>query len=398
MVSTPDLGIPELAQQQANPDVTHNEALQIIQALLKGVVDRAVNTPPGSPTDGDAYIIGAAPTGAWAGRANAIAVRVGTVWRFIPGNDDAGSAIAIGARHEGLTLWVNDENVRYTWSGSAWVQASIAASQVTNTPAGNIAATDVQAALNELDSEKVAKAGDTMTGALQLPNGAAATPSLRIGSNQTGLFTSTGSNVNLTQNGTFMWGFSATEMLGQNSAGAMGLRYAAQGALASIQMQTMWDNAFGSPRILIQHYRNTIASPNAVIQNDLLGDVAYCGGNATGSFARSEGAIDRATVIETTPSSSAFGTRKELHLIAVGGASPLEFWRQEYNTGLSMYGANVVIDQNRIHRHRSYTVGTLPSAATAGQTIYVSDESGGAVLAFSDGTNWRRVTDRAIVS
>jgi len=45
----------------------------------------------------------------------------------------------------------------------------------------------------------------------------------------------------------------------------------------------------------------------------------------------------------------------------------------------------------------SYTVGTLPGGA-AGTIIYVSNESGGAVLAFSDGTNWRRVTDRAIVS
>jgi len=46
----------------------------------------------------------------------------------------------------------------------------------------------------------------------------------------------------------------------------------------------------------------------------------------------------------------------------------------------------------------SFTVSTLPSASTAGQMIYVSNESGGAVIAFSDGTNWRRVTDRAIVS
>ena len=30
--------------------------------------------------------------------------------------------------------------------------------------------------------------------------------------------------------------------------------------------------------------------------------------------------------------------------------------------------------------------------------IYVSNESGGAVIAFSDGTNWRRVTDRAVIS
>jgi hypothetical protein len=47
----------------------------------------------------------------------------------------------------------------------------------------------------------------------------------------------------------------------------------------------------------------------------------------------------------------------------------------------------------------SYTVATVPSAATyARGMIYVSDEAGGAVPAFSDGANWRRVTDRAIVS
>lgn len=45
----------------------------------------------------------------------------------------------------------------------------------------------------------------------------------------------------------------------------------------------------------------------------------------------------------------------------------------------------------------SYTVATLPAVA-AGGMIYVSDETGGAVVAFGDGTNWRRVTDRAIVS
>jgi hypothetical protein len=46
----------------------------------------------------------------------------------------------------------------------------------------------------------------------------------------------------------------------------------------------------------------------------------------------------------------------------------------------------------------SYTVATLPVATTAGRLIYVSDESGGAVVAFSDGTNWRRLTDRAVVT
>ena len=46
-----------------------------------------------------------------------------------------------------------------------------------------------------------------------------------------------------------------------------------------------------------------------------------------------------------------------------------------------------------------FTVATLPPAnAGAGQIVHVSNEVGGAVLAFSDGTSWRRVTDRVVVS
>ena len=45
----------------------------------------------------------------------------------------------------------------------------------------------------------------------------------------------------------------------------------------------------------------------------------------------------------------------------------------------------------------SYTVASLP-APSAGLLALVTDESGGAVLAFADGAAWRRVTDRAVVS
>ena len=55
---------------------------------------------------------------------------------------------------------------------------------------------------------------------------------------------------------------------------------------------------------------------------------------------------------------------------------------------------------------QGYVVAALPDATEFGTTgtlpfssmIFVSDETGGATLAFSDGTNWRRVQDRAIVS
>jgi hypothetical protein len=46
----------------------------------------------------------------------------------------------------------------------------------------------------------------------------------------------------------------------------------------------------------------------------------------------------------------------------------------------------------------SFSVSSLPSVNPAGQMLFVTDETGGSVPAFSDGTNWRRVTDRQIVS
>lgn len=48
---------------------------------------------------------------------------------------------------------------------------------------------------------------------------------------------------------------------------------------------------------------------------------------------------------------------------------------------------------------KSYTVAGLPTASLyTGALVYVSNETGGAIPAFSDGTNWRRTSDRAIVS
>jgi len=54
--------------------------------------------------------------------------------------------------------------------------------------------------------------------------------------------------------------------------------------------------------------------------------------------------------------------------------------------------------KNNILYVPTFTVAGLPNATNYAGIIYVSDEVGGATLAFSDGTNWRRVQDRAIVS
>lgn len=68
--------------------------------------------------------------------------------------------------------------------------------------------------------------------------------------------------------------------------------------------------------------------------------------------------------------------------VAIGHAAPI--------TPLHV-GGPVRVDQ--------YAKAALPAVASvgAGTIAYVTDASGGAQLAFSDGTDWRKVSDRAVV-
>lgn len=63
------------------------------------------------------------------------------------------------------------------------------------------------------------------------------------------------------------------------------------------------------------------------------------------------------------------------------------------------FGLDVTTTATMIFQAPTYTVATLPAAATYPRgVIYVSNQSTGAELAFSDGTNWRICSTRAIVS
>jgi hypothetical protein len=111
MATTTNFGIPLLEQGQAQKEVTINEAIGTFDAILKGsVLDKDLATPPGSPAQGDAYIVAASPTGAWASKAKAIAY-YDQVWRFI-------------APQSGLRLWVRDEQCYYQYSGAAWTTSN----------------------------------------------------------------------------------------------------------------------------------------------------------------------------------------------------------------------------------------------------------------------------------
>lgn len=53
------------------------------RVIFLDVVQRSLDTPPGSPTNGQRWHVGASPTGAWSGQAGKIAVRANSTWVFI---------------------------------------------------------------------------------------------------------------------------------------------------------------------------------------------------------------------------------------------------------------------------------------------------------------------------
>jgi hypothetical protein len=112
-MTTPRLGAPELATSQANKEETVNEQIRYVESGAGHFIfkDRDLATSPGSPADGDCYLVAASPTGDWTGHAGDIAFYMNTEWKFI-------EVI------EGFTAWVNDENVFVGYDGSAWVSLS----------------------------------------------------------------------------------------------------------------------------------------------------------------------------------------------------------------------------------------------------------------------------------
>lgn len=107
MTKTTNLSISLVEQNQAQKEVTVNEAISKIDAVInRGAISNNVDTPPDTPESGDIYIVGNNPTGSWASYNNNIAYFQG-VWKFIKPN-------------EGICLWVNDEDQIYVFNGTEW--------------------------------------------------------------------------------------------------------------------------------------------------------------------------------------------------------------------------------------------------------------------------------------
>lgn len=100
--------LPLLQSGQAQKEVRHNEAIAAIDTLLHlSVATIGSAEPPASPAVGTSWIIGALPTGLWAGKSGMIATFDEAGWRY-------------RAPVEGHLAWVEASSAHAVFRGGAW--------------------------------------------------------------------------------------------------------------------------------------------------------------------------------------------------------------------------------------------------------------------------------------
>ncbi|HMO76775.1 MAG TPA: DUF2793 domain-containing protein [Sphingopyxis sp.] len=114
---TARLALPLLAVAQAQKEVTHNEALALLDALVQPVVeDGPQSDPPADPAPGQCWIVGAAATDGWAGAAaGTIALWTAGGWRFV-------------APGEGMRTLRLSDGSWLRFGGGAWTEPATVAS------------------------------------------------------------------------------------------------------------------------------------------------------------------------------------------------------------------------------------------------------------------------------
>lgn len=373
MEMTPNLDLPYIMPSQAQKHVTHNEAIRALDAVVQlAVLDRDLTAPPVSPADGDRYIVGAAATGDWSGKSGQIAAFQDGAWAFYEPTD-------------GWLAWVLDEDRLVAWEGAAWMVAAVRSVN----PIALVGVNATADAANRLSINAPAT----------LLNHEGAGHQLKINK------AAAGDTASLL----YQTGFSGRTEMGLAGDDDFHLKVSADG--------TTWKQAIVVKAATARAGFGTTA-PSAAIHAHIPADGAgrafvMTGKGITGTEDTTHGAILVLTHNVTGNRQFFLGNSESgagLRIIgtALDGYNYQTSTRQNLQLGSDTTDVNTLRNlianghfrTNQWARVGSYTVATLPVAATAGAgaIIHVTDEAGGAVLAFCDGTSWRRVTDRAVVS
>jgi hypothetical protein len=156
-METPHLQLPYILAAQAQKHVTHNEALRILDGIVQlSVRDRDLTTPPGSPADGDRYIVAPGATGDWSGWDLNVALFTDGAWLRLP-------------PRTGWRAWVEDEGALIVFDAAGWIRMDAAMGLIALAPSTRLAegpagsATDMGVAEELLSDLSGASVDSTIT-------------------------------------------------------------------------------------------------------------------------------------------------------------------------------------------------------------------------------------------
>ena len=113
MPATSRFALPLLAVAQAQKEVTHNEALTWLDALIHAAVGAGpLAVPPSDPASGQCWIVGALPTGGWTDQENSLALWTAGGWRFMP-------------PREGMSVTRLADRAQLRFEAGAWIAPGV---------------------------------------------------------------------------------------------------------------------------------------------------------------------------------------------------------------------------------------------------------------------------------
>ncbi len=288
---------------------------------------------------------------------------IGTNYTLTLPTTAGASGQVLSTNGSGVLSWVNDSNALTSVFGRTGVVVATAgdytATQITNTAAGNIAAVTAQAAINELDTEKVAKAGDTMTGQLTMTNAVMmnAQNQVRLGDSDSSNYVAIRSPVTVTANVTLTLP-----------------------ATAGVANQVLSTDGTG---LLSWTTPSTVVTAHSGLTGLTSGDdhtqYALLAGRAGGQTLRGGTAASENLTIESTSNA----TKGNVIIQPTSGNVGIGTLSSSYLLGLSGEGAKTM---GMLRRTTTNTAGSNLTVTAGDATLAATDKNGG-VLILASGTS-----------
>lgn len=413
MSQSPRLKLSYILPQQAQKHVSANESFRRLDALVQlSVKSATLAAEPSAPSEGDAYILPAGAAGAsWS------LFTAGAVAAFQDGQWLA------HAPRAGWRAYVESDAKFHVHDGAAWnaetsgggSYASLGVNTVAD--ASNRLAVKSDAALFSHDDATpgtgdarvvINKSAAAKTASVVFQDGFAGRAEFGLtGKDDFSLKVSadgaswTEAFVVDNDNGYVGIGaiapLDALHLVAPSGQGASGLTAEKDDGYLIFNFTGYSSTAIGAaPQFLSRRSRGTKSTPAAVQANDWAGSIAFRGYSPNGAF---EQRALIAAIVDGVPGGASVPMSLNFYTGTTGTAERMRV-TSGGDVGIGVTAPTAKLDVDGAVKVKSYLKTALPSASAsgAGAMVFVSNEIGGAVIAFSDGAAWRRATDRAVVS